>query len=293
MIPKRCEECQRIWPEMCDLFDSMEAGPYKRVGMFHSPGAIALQLGPLNFRWYGILMASAMGIGLWLAYREARRRGLDPDSMLKAAELGLLGGLIGARLYYVAFNLDYYLRFPGKIFAVWEGGLAIHGGVIGGLLVGGGYALARGLPAITYLDIAAPSLALGQAIGRWGNFFNEEAFGTPTNLPWRLFISPPHRPIQYAQDEYFHPTFLYESLWDLVVFLLLMVVFRKRFERAPGALFLTYLGLYSVGRFLTEALRTDALMLGPIRVAQLASVVGVTLALVGVPLLLRRTRVPV
>ena len=211
--------------------------------MMRSPGAIALSIGPFTLRWYGILMASAMGIGLWLAYREARRRGLDPDSMLKAAELGLLGGLIGARLYYVAFNLDYYLRFPGKIFAVWEGGLAIHGGVIGGLLVGGGYALARGLPAITYLDIAAPSLALGQAIGRWGNFFNEEAFGTPTNLPWRLFISPPHRPIQYAQDEYFHPTFLYESLWDFAVFLLLMVVFRKRFERAPGALFLTYLGV--------------------------------------------------
>src|SRR5262249_49011549 len=263
--------------------------------MFPSPGAIALQLGPLSFRWYGILMASAMGLGLWLAYREARRRGLDPDSMLKASELGLLGGLIGARLYYVAFNLDYYLRFPGKIFAVWEGGLAIHGGVIGGLLLGGGVAPAARParptgPGITYLDIAAPSLALGQAIGRWGNFFNEEAFGTPTNLPWRLFISPPHRPIQYAQDEYFHPTFLYESLWDLMVFLLLMVVFRKRFERAPGALFLTYLGLYSVGRFLPEAVRTDALMLGPIRVAQLASVVGVALALVGVPLLLRRTR---
>jgi len=148
----------------------------------------------------------------------------------------------------------------------------------------------RGLPAVTYLDIAAPSIALGQAIGRWGNFFNEEAFGTPTNLPWRLFISPPHRPIQFAQDEYFHPTFLYESIWDFVVFLLLFFVFRRRFERAPGALFLTYLGLYSVGRFLTEALRTDALMLGPIRIAQLASVVGVVLALIGVPMLLRRTR---
>ena len=258
--------------------------------MFHSPGAIAIQLGPLSFRWYGILMASAMGLGLWLAYREATRRGLDPDSMLKASELGLLGGLIGARLYYVAFNLDYYLRFPGKIFAVWEGGLAIHGGVLGGLLVGGGYALLKGLPAVTYLDIAAPSIALGQAIGRWGNFFNEEAFGTPTNLPWRLFISPPHRPIQFAQDEYFHPTFLYESIWDFIVFLLLYFVFRRRFERAPGALFLTYLGLYSVGRFMTEALRTDALMLGPIRVAQLASVVGVLLALIGVPMLLRRTR---
>src|SRR5262249_50792049 len=168
-----------------------------------------------------------------------------------------------------------------------------HGGVIGGLLVGGGYALARGLPALTDLDIAAPSLAPGQAIGRWGNFFNEGAFGPPTNLPWRVVLSPPPRPPPHPHDEDFHPTFLYESLWDFVVFLLLMVVFRKRFERAPGALFLTYLGLYSVGRFLTEALRTDALMLGPIRIAQLASVVGVTLALVGVPLLLRRTRAPV
>jgi len=258
--------------------------------MFRSPGAIAFQLGPLSFRWYGILMASAMGFGLWLAYREAVRRGLDPDSMLKASELGLLGGLVGARLYYVVFNLDYYLRFPGKILAVWEGGLAIHGGVLGGLLVGGGYALWRGLPAITYLDIAAPSMALGQAIGRWGNFFNEEAFGTPTSLPWRLFISPQHRPIQFAQEEFFHPTFLYESVWDFIVFLLLVGVFRKRFERAPGTLFLTYLGLYSVGRFMTEALRTDALMLGPIRVAQLASVVGVALALLGVPRLLRRSR---
>src|SRR5262244_1930286 len=261
--------------------------------MMRSPGAIAVSIGPFTLRWYGILMASAMAIGLWLAHKDARRRGIDPDPLMKASELALLGGLIGARLYYVLFNLDYYSRFPAKIFAVWEGGLAIHGGVIGGILAGGLYAWRRELPILQYLDIAAPSLALGQAIGRWGNFFNEEAFGTPTNLPWRLFISPPHRPIQYAQDEYFHPTFLYESLWDFAVFLLLMVVFRKRFERAPGALFLTNLGLYSVGRFLTEALRTDALMLVPIRVAQLASVVGVSLALVGVPLLLRRTRAPV
>ena len=258
--------------------------------MFHSPGAIVAHLGPLTFRWYGIWMASAMAWGLWLAYREAVRRDVDPDSLLKACELGLLGGLVGARLYYVVFSLDYYTRYPAKILAVWEGGLAIHGGVLGGLLLGGGYALWRGLPAVTYLDIAAPSLALGQAIGRWGNFFNEEAFGTPTDLPWRLYISAPHRPVQYAQDEFFHPTFLYESVWDLLVFIVLVRVFRARLERAPGALFLTYLGLYSVGRFITEALRTDALMLGPLRVAQLASVIGVALALVGVPLLLRRAR---
>src|SRR5262252_3370557 len=166
--------------------------------MMRSPGAIALSIGPFTLRWYGILMAGAMAIGLWLAYKDAVRRGVDPDPLLKASELALLGGLVGARLYYVLFNLDYYSQFPAKVLAVWEGGLAIHGGLIGGILVGGGYALARHLPIREYLDVAAPSLALGQAIGRWGNFFNEEAFGTPTDLPWRLYISPPHRPIQYA-----------------------------------------------------------------------------------------------
>ena len=257
--------------------------------MFHSPGAIALQVGPFTLRWYGILMASAMALGLWLAHRDALRRGIDPDALLKASELALLGGLVGARLYYVAFNLDYYLQFPSKIFAVWEGGLAIHGGVIGGILLGGGYAWWRGLPVLRYLDIAAPSLAIGQAIGRWGNFFNEEAFGTPTNLPWKLYVAPAHRPIEYAQSEFFHPTFLYESLWDALVFVLLVWVFRDRVTRAPGALFLTYLGLYSLGRFFTEGLRTDALMLGPLRIAQVVSVLGVAAAVFGVPALLRRS----
>src|SRR5215813_5022680 len=126
--------------------------------MFRSPGPIAFQLGPLSIRWYGILMALAMALGLWLAYRDARRRGLDPESFLKAAELSLLGALVGARLYYVLFNLDYYSQFPRKIFAVWEGGLAIHGGILGGVLLGGGYAWSRGLPVFRYLDIAAPSL---------------------------------------------------------------------------------------------------------------------------------------
>jgi len=255
--------------------------------MFHSPGAVAIHVGPIALRWYGVLMAVAMGLGLWLAQRDARRRGLDPESLLKAGELALLAGLVGARLYYVLFNLDYYSQFPGKIFAVWEGGLAIHGGVIAGVLVGGIYAWRRRLPLPQFLDVAAPSLALGQAIGRWGNFFNEEAFGRPTDLPWKLFISPPNRPLQYAQSEYFHPTFLYESLWDAIVFFLLLVVLRDRLERAPGALFLAYLGLYSLGRLFTEGLRTDPLMLGSIRIAQVVSLLGMAVAAVGVPLLLR------
>jgi phosphatidylglycerol:prolipoprotein diacylglycerol transferase len=131
------------------------------------------------------------------------------------------------------------------------------------------------------LDIAAPPMVLGQAIGRWGNFFNEEAFGRPTDLPWKLFISPEHRPLGYAQFEYFHPTFLYESLWDLAVFLLLVGVLRSRLKTRPGALFFAYVGLYSIGRFAIEALRLDSFWLGSVRVPQLASLVGVLVALVG------------
>jgi phosphatidylglycerol:prolipoprotein diacylglycerol transferase len=272
--------------------------------VFRSPGPIALTLTlppdlpvvgalTLTIRWYGVLIATAMALGLWLASRDAVRRGENPDDLLKTAELALIGGLVGARLYYVLFNLDYYRSQPWwRVLAVWEGGLAIHGGLLAGLLIGGVYARLRGLPLLTYLDIVAPSLAIGQAIGRWGNFFNEEAFGRPTNLPWKLYISETHRPPEYRDVEYFHPTFLYESLWDLGVFALLVLVLRRRFERAPGALFLAYLALYSVGRFWIEGLRTDSLMFGSIRVAQAVSLLALALAVVGVPILLRRSRAP-
>ena len=259
--------------------------------MFHSPGAIAIELGPFAIRWYGILIATGMALGLWLASREARRRGEDSEALIKTAELALVGGLVGARLYYVLFNWDYYGQFPEKIIAVWEGGLAIHGGLLGGLLVGGFYAWLKRLPILTYLDIVAPSLALGQGIGRWGNFFNEEAFGRPTDLPWRLYISPTHRPPEFARVEFFHPTFLYESLWDVGVFFLCFL-FRRRLASAQGSLFLLYVGVYSVGRLLIEGLRTDSLMLGPIRIAQLVSGLGIALAIVGIPLLWRRRRDP-
>lgn len=268
--------------------------------MFRSPGSIAFTLklpvdvplvGPLQLsvRWYGLLIAGAMALGLWLASRDAARRGESPDELLKAGEFALVGGLVGARLYYVLFNLDYYETQPWwRMFAVWEGGLAIHGGLIGGLVAGGAYVFRRGLPLLTYLDIIAPYLALGQAIGRWGNFFNEEAFGRPTDVPWKLFISEPHRPPQYFDTPYFHPTFLYESLWDGGVFLVLVLALRRRLERAPGALFLAYLALYSAGRFWIEGLRLDSLMLGPFRAAQIVSIAALILAAIGVPLLLRR-----
>jgi phosphatidylglycerol:prolipoprotein diacylglycerol transferase len=270
--------------------------------VFRSPGPIALAfrlpadlplVGGLSvsIRWYGVLIASSMALGLWLSAREAVRRGESPDDLLKAAEIALIGGLIGARLYYVLFNLDYYQTQPWwRIFAVWEGGLAIHGGLIAGLVAGGAYVWGKGLPLLTYLDIVAPSLALAQAIGRWGNFFNEEAFGGPTDLPWKLFISEPRRPPAYVDQQFFHPTFLYESLWNVGAFLILYFVLRRRLERAPGALFLAYLGLYSLGRFWIEGLRTDSLMLGSFRIAQIVSITAVVVAVVGIPILLRRRR---
>jgi len=246
-----------------------------------SPGVIAFRLGPLTVRWYGILFATAIVLGLWLAHRRARSEGLPADDITRVAQWSVLAGLVGARLYEVAFNWDYYGRFPAKIIAVWEGGLAIHGGLIAGSLVGAGLAAWWRVPILRSLDIAAPSLAIAQAIGRWGNFFNEEAFGRPTDLPWKVFISPPHRPPGYLDAAYFHPTFLYESLWDLAIFAALIGWLRPRCGTRPGALFFCYIGLYSVGRFVIEGVRLDSFWLGGFRVAQLASVAGVIVAIAG------------
>jgi len=256
--------------------------------VFASPGAIVLELGPLQIRWYGILMATAILVGFWLAHRRAIQEGLPADQIVRAAQWGVVAGLVGARLYEVVFNWGYYGRFPSKIIAVWEGGLAMHGGLIVGPLVGALLAWKWGVPVLRALDVIAPSMILGQAIGRWGNFFNEEAFGAPTDLAWKLYISPAHRPPEFRQVDFFHPTFLYESLWNLLVFVLLVRWIRPRVGRHPGAVFFAYVGLYSVGRFLIEALRLDSFWIGPFRVAQLASAAGVLVAVAGVRWALRR-----
>jgi phosphatidylglycerol---prolipoprotein diacylglyceryl transferase len=198
---------------------------------------------------------------------------------------------VGARLYEVIFNWDYYGQHPSKIIAVWEGGLAIHGALILGPLVGVWLARRWRVPILRSLDVAAPCIAIGQAIGRWGNFFNEEAFGRPTDLPWKLYISPPYRPPELSRFEYFHPTFLYESLWDLAVFAVLMLVLRPRLREKPGALFFCYVALYSVGRFAIESLRLDSFWLDGFRVPQLASIAGLIVAAIGLAVVSRRAKV--
>jgi len=249
--------------------------------VFASPGAIAVQLGPLAVRWYGIFTAVAILVGFWLVERQARAEHLPSDEIAGCIGWAIAAGYLGARLYEVAFNWDYYGSHWAKIPAVWEGGLAIHGGLIVGGLVGVGLATRRGLPVLRTLDVVGPSVAIAQAIGSWGNFFNEEAFGGPTDLPWKLYISPTHRPLEYRGVEFFHPAFLYESIWDLAVFVALVCWLRPRWRARPGALFFWYIGLYSVGRFAIEAVRVDSFWAGGYRVPQLVSLAGIVLAVCG------------
>jgi phosphatidylglycerol:prolipoprotein diacylglycerol transferase len=257
--------------------------------MFASPGPIAIAIGPVHIRWYGLLLGTSALLAFALAQREAARRGEALDPFLTACSFALAGAIVGARLYHVAFHLDYFSRFPLKVLALWEGGAGIFGGVLGGTVAAALYTWRHHLPLGRYLDIIVPNLALAQAIGRWGNFFNEEAFGPPTDLPWGLFVSPGRRPPGFAAVERFHPTFLYESLWNLAVFAILFFVLRKRLADRPGALFFAYLALYGAGRFALETFRLDSEYLGPFRSAQVVAAVCLVAAAVAIPWLrLRR-----
>ncbi|NCJ08189.1 prolipoprotein diacylglyceryl transferase [Synechococcales cyanobacterium C] len=248
--------------------------------MFTSPGS-DLRLGPLTLRWYGLLIALAVLIGLKLSQTLAKRRHVKPDVITDLAIWLVLGAIPAARLYYVLFQWDYYRQNPSQIIAIWQGGIAIHGAILGGMLATWLFCRIYRHSFWGMADLLAPSLILGQAIGRWGNFFNSEAFGRPTDLPWKLLIPSGHRPPGLADVAYYHPTFLYESLWNLLVLGLLLLLFFRFPQAKRGTLFLVYGVAYSAGRFWIEGLRMDSLMLGPLRVAQLVSVGGIILGLLG------------
>lgn len=231
---------------------------------------VAFTLGPLKIYWYGVFINIAFIIGMVLAFKLARLEDIEADDVLNLLLLLIPSALIGARLYYVIFNWSYYSLHPWQIFATWQGGLAIHGGIIGGAIAGLCYIYYKKLPLGKVADIFAPPLILGQAIGRWGNFMNQEAHGGPVSAEFMNYFPAFIRDQMYIQGQYYHPTFLYESLWNVGVFLFLIFYWNKR--RFKGEIALLYLGLYSIGRFFIEAMRTDSLMLGTIRVAQLMSV---------------------
>lgn len=247
---------------------------------FTSPST-GFSIGPLNPRWYGLLIASAVLIGLALSQRLAKARQLSPDLVGDLLVWLIVGAIPGARLYYVLFQWSYYSQHPDQILAIWKGGIAIHGALIGGTLAAILFSRIKKCSFWRLADVVAPSVILGQAIGRWGNFFNSEAFGSPTDLPWKLLIPEGRRPTGFESVAYYHPTFLYESLWNLMVFGLLLTLF-VRFPKAKrGTLFLVYAIAYSIGRFWIEALRTDSLMVGPLKMAQMVSLVGIVFGSVG------------
>ena len=252
---------------------------------FTSPGPILFELGPVAIRWYGLLIASAVLIGVSLSMYLAKRRNFNPDIIGDLAIWLVIGAIPCARLYYVLFQWQEYAQRPEDIIAIWKGGIAIHGAMLGGILAATIFARLNQVSIWLLADLVVPSLILGQAIGRWGNFFNSEAFGRPTNVPWKLYIPPENRPPNLINFEYFHPTFLYESLWNLLVFGLLISLFFRDLKRKPhlkvGTLALVYLVAYSTGRVWIEGFRTDSLMLGPLRMAQVVSLVAITLGITG------------
>lgn len=244
---------------------------------------IAFHLGAIQVHWYGIIIASGVVLALILSVREGQRRGINEDYFYDYLLWALPIAIICARIYYVVFQWDYYSQHPQEIIAIWDGGIAIYGAIIGGVLTLYFFCRARHLSMWTMMDVIAPTLIMAQGIGRWGNFMNQEAFGLVTS---RAALVSQHIPNwiinqMYIAGHYRVPTFLYESLWDLSGFVLLMLLRHRHHLFKRGEIFLTYVMWYSFGRFFIEGMRTDSLMIGNvIRVSQILSLILFVAALI-------------
>ncbi len=260
---------------------------------------ILIHIAPnFGIHWYGLLIVTGVMLGAVYASWRAKQDGENPDHVWNGLIAAIILAIIGSRLYHVfsqpeggMVGWSYYREHPIEILYLWQGGLGIYGAIAGGILGVVLYAWRAKLNPLTWLDYGAPGLALGQFVGRWGNFVNQELYGPPTNLAWGLIIDPVHRIAPYNDltayppDTLFHPTFLYESLWCLLLFIVLAVIAQKFQDRLlPGDLLLGYIIGYPLGRFFIEYLRPDAWMIGPIAAAQLFAILcvigGTTLLIV-------------
>ncbi|WP_312700108.1 prolipoprotein diacylglyceryl transferase [Sedimentibacter sp.] len=221
---------------------------------------VAFRIFGIDIMWYGVLISLGVLLGVFFAVKEARRIGFKEDNVLDFLLIAIPVAIIGARAYYVIFSWDYYSQNPSEIINIRNGGLAIHGALIAGVITGILFCKKRKINVLQLLDILMPSVALGQAIGRWGNFVNQEAHGGPTDLPWGIVVN----------GQKVHPTFLYESIINIAVFIFLTWFTRKK-KTTHGQILALYLILYSAGRVFVEGLRTDSLMFLNMRVAQLIS----------------------
>lgn len=238
---------------------------------------VAFRIGSLEVMWYGVIIAIGMIIGVTIAEKEANRLGFREDFLTDGMLWTIPLGFVGARLYYVMFNPSYYIQNPEKIIAIWEGGLAIYGGLIAGSLVLAWYTKKENRPLSLVFDAVAPGVMFAQALGRWGNFMNQEAHGGEVTRVFLEKLKLPNFIIEgmYIDGEYYHPTFLYESVWNLIGLVIILILRRKEGFFKRGEVALAYIGWYSFGRFFIEGMRTDSLyFLGtPIRVSQLLAVI--------------------
>lgn len=259
------------------------------LGLSFEISPIVFSIGNFSLRWYGVIIAFGLVAGLFSAYSKSKTVGIIPDKMLDVLMVSIVGAVVGARLYYVIFSLNEYTSDWLKIFRVWEGGLAIYGGVIGGIVAAYFACKWTKVAFKPMLDLGGLGLLIGQAIGRWGNFVNQEAFGTNTTLPWGMTSQTVSNYLTSVKSGLamqginvdpslpVHPCFLYESIWCLIGFGLLYWYIEKR--RFDGEVFLFYVGWYGLGRFVIEGFRTDSLMLGSIRVSQFLALICVFVAL--------------
>jgi prolipoprotein diacylglyceryl transferase len=221
-----------------------------------SPSSGEIELGPIVLHAYGLILLAGIMAAVWLSGVRWTRRGGDWDLVFRAALWGVAFGIVGARLYHLATNWDSVPDEWWGPFAIWEGGLGVWGAIPAGALAAIVIVRRAGASAAEFMDAGAPGVLLAQAIGRWGNYFNQELFGRPTDLPWALEIAPENRPERYANSDTFHPTFLYESLWNATGVAVLLLVDR-RFRVKPPGLFALYVAWYTFGRFFIELLRID------------------------------------
>ena len=257
--------------------------------VLQSPGSIICKIGPVTLRWYGMMFAIAFMTASYFASKLAKREGIDQEKLTNLTLICFIAGVLGARLYFVALNWTTpgtgFMYRPAEILATWEGGLSIHGGIIGGFIAFWLYTNKHKLPKARIADICTTVLPLGQAIGRWGNFFNSEAFGVPVpdGFPLAVFIPPHSRPARFQSASLFHATFLYEAIWDFGIFLLLYCYLNKKLRNYPGACAWVYIALYNIGRLMIEPLRTDSIMAGEIPVPIIASIVFLVVSLCLIP----------
>lgn len=243
---------------------------------------IAFKLGPCIFHWYGLILVLAILLGLGVSIWVARLHRMTVNTVAELLLCCVPAGLIAARLYYVAANWHLYAKSPVEILYIWHGGLAVHGAFAGLVTAVYFYTRLRGLAVWTLLDVIAPGISLTHAVGQWGNFINQEAFGYPTSAAWGIYIDYANRPNGFEQYDYFHPTFLYEFGFEIIICLILIVlnIMQVKFKRpAQGSIFLLYMILYSIGRIFIESFRIDSEFIYGVRLAQAACILTITIAI--------------